>query len=62
MNIVKSNNLTLKYKMFTSPGSKDIGIRKFKFLTKTQCAPYFIYRESKIFIIKSILHSKFREE
>ena len=63
MNIVRSNNLTFKYQMFTSPGRKDIGIRKFKFLSKTQClTPYTGIWESKIFRIKSILHNKVREK
>ena len=31
---VRSNNLSLKYQRFTPSGSKDIGIQKFKFVTK----------------------------
>ena len=33
---VRSNNLSLKYERFTSPGCKGIGIRKFEFVTKNQ--------------------------
>ena len=36
MNYVRSNNLSLKYHKFTSSGCKDIGIRKFEFVAKTQ--------------------------
>ena len=33
---VLSNNLSLKYKKFTQSGYKDIEIRNFEFVTKTQ--------------------------
>ena len=33
---IKSNNLSLKYRKFTPSGCKDIGIRKFEFMPKTQ--------------------------
>ena len=33
---VKSNSLNLKYKKFTQSGLKNIGIRNFEFVTKTQ--------------------------
>ena len=33
---VKSNNISLKYQRFTPSGCKDIRIRKFKFVAKTQ--------------------------
>ena len=36
MNSVRSNNLNLKYQVFTPSGLQDIGIRKFEFMTKTQ--------------------------
>ena len=36
MNSVRPKNLSLKYKRFTSSDRKDIGIRKFEFVTKTQ--------------------------
>ena len=36
MNSVRSNSLKLKYQRFTRSGCKDILIRKFKFLEKTQ--------------------------
>ena len=35
-NYVRSNILSLKYQRFTSSGYKDIGIRKFELLAKTQ--------------------------
>ena len=34
MNSVKSNNLSLKYQMFTTSGSKDIGVYIFEFVPK----------------------------
>ena len=36
MNSVRSSILILKYHQFTPSGCKDIGIRKFEFMTKTQ--------------------------
>ena len=36
MNSVRSNNLSLKYQRVTPSGCKDIGIRKFEFVVKTQ--------------------------
>ena len=36
INSVRSNNLSLKYKRFTTSGCKDIGIRTFQFVAKTQ--------------------------
>ena len=36
MNSVRSNHLSLKYQRFTPSGYKDIGIRKFEFVAKTQ--------------------------
>jgi len=36
MNSVRPNNLSLKYQRFTSSDCKDIGIRQFEFVTKTQ--------------------------
>jgi len=35
MNYVRSNNLSLKYQRFTPSGSKDVKIRKSKFLANT---------------------------
>ena len=40
MNSVTPNNLSLKYQKFTPSGCKNIGIRKLKFVTKTQ----FLYK------------------
>ena len=36
MNSIKSNHLSLKYRKFTPSGCKDIEIRKFEFMPKTQ--------------------------
>ena len=36
MNFVRSNNVSLKYKRPTPSDCKDIGIRKFEFVAKTQ--------------------------
>ena len=36
INSVRINNLSLKYSWFTPPGCKDIGIRQFEFVPKTQ--------------------------
>jgi len=36
MNSVRSNNLSLKYQVFTPSGLQDIGIIKFEFVAKTQ--------------------------
>ena len=36
MNYETSNSLSLKYQRFTASGLKDIRIRKFEFVTKTQ--------------------------
>ena len=36
VNSVGPNNLSLKYQRFTSLDCKDIGIRQFEFVTKTQ--------------------------
>ena len=36
MTSVNSNNLNLKYQMYTSSGCRDIGIRKLGFVAKTQ--------------------------
>ena len=36
MNYVTSNSLSLKYQRFTASGLKNIRIRKFEFVTKTQ--------------------------
>ena len=36
MNSDRSNKLSLKYQRFTLSGCRDIGIRKFEFVAKTQ--------------------------
>ena len=36
MQSVRLNNVSLKYQSFTSSGWKNIGIRKFEFVAKTQ--------------------------
>ena len=45
MNSVRSNNLSLKYQRFATSGCKDIRIRKFEFVAKTQflCEPNHRY-------------------
>ena len=53
MNPDRSNNLSLKYQTFTPSGCKDIGIRKFEFVAKTQ----FLYEE---FIILSRTYAIFK--
>ena len=42
MNSVRSNNLNLKNHMITPSGKKDIEIRKFKLVAKTQ----FLFQEN----------------
>ena len=42
MNSVISNNLSLKYQKCTLLGCKDIEIRKFEFVTKTQFLCYIV--------------------
>ena len=44
MNSVRSNNLSLKYQMFTLSGCKAIGIIKFEFVAKTQFLSVSIQR------------------
>ena len=44
MNSVRSNNLSLKYQSFTTVGCKDIGIRKFEFVAKTQFLSVFLWQ------------------
>ena len=58
INSGRSNSLSLKYQRFTPSGCKDIGIRKCKFVAKTQflycflhcwthlCSSYIIYLDS----------------
>ena len=41
MNFCRSNNQSLKYQRFTPSGWKDLEIRKFEFVAKTQ----FLYQE-----------------
>ena len=36
MNYIRLNNLSLKYQRFTPSGCRDIDIRKFEFVAKTQ--------------------------
>ena len=46
MNSVRSNNLSLKYQSFTTLGCKDVGVRKFEFVVKTQ----FLYVVNILFV------------
>ena len=41
MNSVRSNNITLKYKMFSPSGCSYIGFRKFDFVAKTRLLSAF---------------------
>ena len=52
MNSVRSNSLSLKYQRFTSPGCKDIYIRKAEFVEKTQ----FLSHESRVSIAANAGH------
>ena len=45
LNYVSSNNVSLKYQMPTRSGCKDIGIRKFEFVAKTQILQSLGYTE-----------------
>ena len=46
---VRSNNLSLKYERFTTPGCKGIGFRKFEFVTKTLFLSYLIFESLILF-------------
>ena len=52
MNSVQSNNLSFKWQMFTPSDLKNIGIRNFKFVSKTQ----FLCKTLNVNI--SIFHEK----
>ena len=55
MNYVRSNGSSLKYQRFASSGCKDIGIRQFEFVAKTQ----FLYTDRICFIfVKYAFHFK----
>ena len=54
--IKESDNLRWKYLRFNPSGYKDIGIRKFEFVTKTQ----FLSRVFMIFIILMIFKRGFQ--
>ena len=41
MNYVRSSNPSLKYQRFTPSGCRDIGIRKFGIVAKTQFLKFF---------------------
>ena len=47
---VISNNLSLKYQRVTPSGCKDIGIRTYKFVTKTQFLYLFSQGQLPIFL------------
>ena len=53
MNSVRSNNLSLKYQRFTPSDWKDIGIRKFDFVAKTQFIKIEDLNSSNDFIFHS---------
>ena len=60
MDLVKSNDLSLKYQRFTSSGWKDIGFSKFEFVAKTQfllaiiCVIYLYMIKQTLMIITKI--------
>ena len=59
MNPDRSNNLSLKYQRFTPLGCKDIGIRKFKFVSKTQfLCFYFKKKERFVYPVRPLLLKK----
>ena len=45
INSFKSNNLSLKYQRFAPSGCKDIGIRRFEFVAKTQVLNFYIIQK-----------------
>ena len=55
MNSVRSNNISLKYQRFTTLGSKDKGIIKSEFVTKTQ----FLYHILQVFLDIDLLYFVF---
>ena len=46
MNFVRSNSRSLKYQRFTSSSCEDIGVRKFKFVARTQS--HFLFDSCRI--------------
>ena len=54
MNSVRSNNLSLKYQKFTTLDSKDKGIIKLEFVTKTQFLSTLKYLRSTTLESKDI--------
>ena len=53
MNPDTSNNLSLKYQRFTPSGCKDIGIKKFEFVAKTQFLSFNCYFSIKLFVVSA---------
>ena len=52
MNSVGSNNLSLKYQRFTPQGRRDVGIRTFDLVAKTQFLKSTTLQLYKIFCLK----------
>ena len=48
MNAVRLNNVSLKYRRFTSSGCKDIRITKVEFVAKTQFKIFFAKEEVSV--------------
>ena len=60
MNFVWTNNLILKYQMFTPSGFKDTGIRQFEFVAKTQFFsdfPFIIFFSFNLFFFSLLTFS-----
>ena len=56
MNSVRSDNLSLKYQSFTTLGCKDVGVRKFEFVAKTQFLRYLLQFPKQIIFKWGFLH------
>ena len=54
INSLRLNNLSLKYQMFMPSGCKDIQIKKFEFVTKTE----FFYKQKTFKLLKDKMKGK----
>ena len=59
INFVGSNSLNLKYQRFTSSICEDIGIRKFKFVARTQILCIKIYAYITVNFLQKLNCSKY---
>ena len=64
MNSVRSNNLSLKNQRFTPSDCKDIGIRTFEFVAKTQfiCKEFFQYVKKETIAKRTAVKIRFIKE